>query len=42
MKPAEEIIGAVGFSVTTVRPGDTCLALGGGDLPIVALSLIHI
>ena len=35
MKPAEEIIGAVGFSVMTVRPGDTSVAMGVGDLPIV-------
>ncbi len=34
MKAAEEIIGAVGFSVMTVRPGDTSVALGVGDLPI--------
>ena len=38
MKPAEEIIGAVGFSVMTVRPGDTAVAMGVGDLPIVAQS----
>ncbi|MDA2962919.1 MAG: hypothetical protein O3A27_04075 [Actinomycetota bacterium] len=38
MKLAEEIIGAVGFSVMTVRPGDTCVAMGVGDLPIVAQS----
>jgi len=36
MKTAEEIIGAVGFSVMTVRPGDTCLAMGISDLPILA------
>ena len=36
MKSAEEIIGAVGFSVMTVRPGDTCLAMGISDLPILA------
>lgn len=35
MKPAQEIIGAVGFSVMTVRPGDTSVAMGVGDLPIV-------
>ncbi len=35
MKPAEEIVGAVGFSVMTVRPGDTSVAMGVGDLPIV-------
>jgi len=38
MKPAEEILGAVGFSVMAVRPGDTCVALGVGDLPIVSQS----
>lgn len=38
MKPAEEVIGAVGFSVMTVRPGDTSVAMGIGDLPIVAQS----
>ena len=38
MKPPDEVIGAVGFSVMTVRPGDTCVALGIGDLPIVSQS----
>ncbi|MSO42949.1 MAG: hypothetical protein EXQ76_01785 [Candidatus Planktophila sp.] len=38
MKPAEEIIGAVGFSVMAVRPGDSAVAMGIGDLPIVAQS----
>ena len=38
MKPAEEVLGAVGFSVMTVRPGDTALAMGLSDLPIVATS----
>ncbi len=38
MKSAEDIIGAVGFSVMTVRPGDTSLVTGVGDLPIVAQS----
>ena len=38
MKPAEEILGAVGFSVMAVRPGDTCVALGVGDLPVVSQS----
>ena len=38
MKPAEEILGAVGFSVMAERPGDTCVALGVGDLPIVSQS----
>ena len=42
MKPAEEALGAVGFSVMTVRPGDTALAMGLSDLPIVATShLLH-
>ena len=36
MRPADEVIGAVGFSVMTVRPGDTCLAMGISDLPILA------
>ncbi|MFZ4108060.1 MAG: thioesterase family protein [Candidatus Planktophila sp.] len=35
MLPPGEIIGAVAFSVMTVRPGDTSVALGVGDLPIV-------
>lgn len=38
MKPAEEVVGAVGFSVMAVRPGDTSIAMGVGDLPIVAQS----
>ena len=42
MKPAEEVLGAVGFSVMTVRPGDTAVAMGLSDLPIVATShLLH-
>jgi predicted thioesterase len=42
MKPAEEVLGAVGFSVMTVRPGDTALAMGLSELPIVATShLLH-
>ena len=36
MQPAEDVVGAVGFSVMTVRPGDTCLAIGISDLPILA------
>jgi fluoroacetyl-CoA thioesterase len=36
MQPAEDVEGAVGFSVMTVRPGDTCLAMGISDLPILA------
>ena len=38
MQPAEDVIGAVGFAVMTVRPGDTAVAMGIGDLPIVAQS----
>jgi predicted thioesterase len=38
MKPAEEVLGAVGFSVMTVRPGDTCVTMGVSDLPVVAAS----
>ena len=42
MNPADEVIGAVGFSVMTVRPGDTALAMGLSDLPVVAVShLLH-
>ncbi len=42
MKPAEEIIGAVGLSTMVVRPGDTCVAMGISDLPILASShIIH-
>ena len=40
MKPAEEVIGAVGLSTMIVRPGDTCVAMGISDLPILASSLI--
>jgi predicted thioesterase len=36
MKPAEEIIGAVGLSTMMVRPGDTSVAMGISDLPILA------
>ena len=35
MFQVEEVVGAVGFSVMTVRPGDTSVAMGVGDLPIV-------
>jgi predicted thioesterase len=42
MNPADEVIGAVGFSVMTVRPGDTALAMGLSELPVVAAShLLH-
>ena len=40
MKPAEEVIGAVGLSTMIVRPGDTCVAIGISDLPILASSHI--
>jgi len=40
MKSSSEIIGAVGFSSMTIRPGDTNVALGLGDLPIAAVSLM--
>ena len=43
MMPAEDVIGAVGFSVMSVRPGDTALAMGLSELPVVATShLLHI
>lgn len=42
MKPVEDVLGAVGFSVMTVRPGDTALAMALSDLPVVATShLLH-
>lgn len=40
MNPAEEVIGAVGLSTMIVRPGDTCVAMGISDLPILASSHI--
>jgi len=40
MKPAEEVIDAVGLSTMIVRPGDTCVAMGISDLPILASSHI--
>jgi len=39
MRSSSEIVGAVGFSSMTIRPGDTNIALGLGDLPIAAVSL---
>ena len=36
MRPAEEILGTVGFSVMTVRTGDTCVTMGVSDLPVAA------
>ena len=38
MKPAEDLLGAVGFSVMTASPGDTCVTMGVSDLPVVAPS----
>ena len=38
MKSADEVLGAVGFSVMTVSPGDTCVTMGVSDLPVVAPS----
>jgi len=38
MKPADEVLGAVGFSAMTARPGDTCVTMGVSDLPVVAPS----
>jgi fluoroacetyl-CoA thioesterase len=32
MRPADEVLGAVGFSVLAVRPGDTCVTMGVSDL----------
>jgi len=40
MHPVEEVIGAVGLTEMVVRPGDTSLAIGIGDLPIIAPSLL--
>jgi predicted thioesterase len=40
VKPTEEVIGAVGLSTMIVRPGDTCVAMGISDLPILASSHI--
>jgi fluoroacetyl-CoA thioesterase len=38
MQFPEEILGAVGLTEMIVRPGDTSVALGIGDLPIIAPS----
>ena len=38
MKPAEDVLGAVGFSLMTIRPGDTCVTMGVSDLPVAAAS----
>ena len=43
LNPAEEVLGAVGFSVMSVRPGDTALAMGLSELPVIATShLLHL
>lgn len=43
MMPAEDVIGAVGLSTMIVRPGDTCVAMGISDLPILASShIMHV
>lgn len=38
--PNDSIIGAVGISQMVVRPGDTALAHGSGDMPILAASFL--
>ena len=40
MLPENEVLGAVGFTEMVVRPGDTSVAIGIGDLPIIAPSLL--
>ena len=40
MLPDNEVLGAVGFTEMVVRPGDTSVAIGIGDLPIIAPSLL--
>ena len=40
MHPDEEVLGAVGLTEMIVRPGDTSVAIGIGDLPIIAPSLL--
>lgn len=40
MNSAEEVLGAVGITEMVVRPGDTSVAIGIGDLPIIAPSLL--
>ncbi|KRO32563.1 MAG: hypothetical protein ABR64_01990 [Actinobacteria bacterium BACL2 MAG-121001-bin67] len=37
---AELILGAVGISQMVVRPGDTALAHGSGDMPILSSSFL--
>ena len=38
MRRTNEIVEAVGFSSMLIRPGDCSVAMGLGDLPIVAVS----
>jgi predicted thioesterase len=40
MNSSEDLLGAVGLTEMIVRPGDTSLAIGIGDLPIIAPSLL--
>ena len=40
MLPDDEVLGAVGLTEMVVRPGDTSVAIGIGDLPIIAPSLL--
>ena len=40
MLPEDEVLGAVGFAEMVVRPGDSSVAIGIGDLPIIAPSLL--
>jgi len=37
---AESVVGAVGISQMVVRPGDTALAHGSGDMPILSASFL--
>ena len=37
---AESVVGAVGISQMVVRPGDTALAHGSGDMPILSSSFL--
>ena len=37
---SEQVIGAVGISQMVVRPGDTALAHGSGDMPILSSSFL--
>jgi len=40
MNSIDELLGAVGIAEMVVRPGDTSVAIGLGDLPIIAPSLL--